>query len=48
MIIIIQSDGRLPREETLELLKSVYADSSEEELLDMMNFIKKRKNEQEV
>ncbi len=40
------SDGRLPREETLELLKSVYADSSEEELLDMMNFIKKRKNEQ--
>ena len=38
--------GRLPREETLELLKSVYADSSEEELLDMMNFIKKRKNEQ--
>ena len=40
------SDGRLPREETLDLLKSVYADSSEEELLDMMNFIKKRKNEQ--
>ncbi|WP_145597115.1 DUF1501 domain-containing protein [Candidatus Pelagibacter sp. FZCC0015] len=40
------TDGRLPREETLELLKSVYADSSEEELLDMMNFIKKRKNEQ--
>ena len=40
------ADGRLPREETLELLKSVYADSSEEELFDMMNFIKKRKNEQ--
>ena len=40
------ADGRLPREETLDLLKSVYADSSEEELLDMMNFIKKRKNEQ--
>ena len=40
------TDGRLPREETLELLKSVYADSSEEELLDMMNFIKKRKDEQ--
>jgi len=40
------ADGRLPREETLELLKSVYADSSEEELLDMINFIKKRKNEQ--
>ena len=42
------ADGRLPREEMLELLKSVYADSSEEELLDMMNFIKKRKNEQMV
>ena len=40
------ADGRLPREETLDLLKSVYAESSEEELLDMMNFIKKRKNEQ--
>ncbi len=40
------ADGRLPREETLDLLKSVYADSSEEELFDMMNFIKKRKNEQ--
>ena len=40
------SDGRLPREETLELLRSIYADSSEEELLDMMNFVKKRKNEQ--
>jgi len=40
------TDGKLPREETLELLRSVYADSSEEELLDMMNFIKKRKNEQ--
>ena len=40
------ADGKLPREETLELLKSVYADSSEEELLDMMNFIKKRKKEQ--
>ena len=40
------SDGRLPREETLELLKSIYADSSEEELLDMMNFVTKRKNEQ--
>jgi uncharacterized protein (DUF1501 family) len=40
------SDDRLPREDTLELLKSIYADSSEEELLDMMNFIKKRKNEE--
>ena len=40
------TDGKLPREDTLELLRSVYADSSEEELLDMMNFIKKRKSEQ--
>ena len=38
--------GRLPRKDTLDLLKSVYADSSEEELLQMMNFIKKRKDEQ--
>jgi hypothetical protein len=30
----------------LDLLKSVYADSSEDELLEMMNFIKKRKDEQ--
>ena len=40
------TDGKLPREDTLELLRSVYAESSEEELLDMMNFIKKRKVEQ--
>ena len=40
------SDGKLPRDETLNLLKSIYADSSEEELMDMMNFIKKRKNEE--
>ena len=38
--------GRLPRKDTLDLLKSVYADSSEEELLQMMDFIKKRKDEQ--
>jgi uncharacterized protein (DUF1501 family) len=38
--------GRLPRKDTLDLLKSVYADSSEDELLQMMNFIKKRKDEQ--
>ena len=38
--------GRLPRKDTLELLKSVYADSSEDELLQMMDFIKKRKDEQ--
>ena len=35
--------GRLPRKDTLDLLKSVYADSSEDELLQMMDFIKKRK-----
>ena len=40
------TDGRLPRKDTLDLLKSVYADSSEDELLEMMNFIKKRKDEQ--
>ncbi|MDC0455226.1 DUF1501 domain-containing protein [Candidatus Pelagibacter sp.] len=38
--------GKLPRERTLELLKSVYAESSEDELLEMMNYIKKRKNEE--
>ena len=40
------SDGRLPRKDTLDLLKSVYAESSEDELLEMMNYIKKRKDEQ--
>ena len=40
------SDGRLPRKETLDLLRSVYAESSEDELLEMMDFIKKRKDEQ--
>ncbi|WP_435089758.1 DUF1501 domain-containing protein [Candidatus Pelagibacter bacterium nBUS_30] len=38
--------GRLPRERTLELLRSVYAESSEDELLEMMNYIKKRKDEE--
>ena len=38
--------GKLPRERTLELLRSVYAESSEDELLEMMNYIKKRKNEE--
>jgi uncharacterized protein (DUF1501 family) len=38
--------GRLPRKDTLDLLKSVYAESSEDELLQMMDFIKKRKDEQ--
>jgi uncharacterized protein (DUF1501 family) len=38
--------GRLPRERTLELLRTVYAESSEDELLEMMNYIKKRKNEE--
>ena len=40
------ADGKLPRKDTLDLLRSVYADSSEDELLEMMNFIKKRKDEQ--
>ena len=40
------ADGRLPRKDTLDLLRSVYADSSEDELLEMMDFIKKRKDEQ--
>ena len=38
--------GKLPRQGTLELLRSVYAESSEDELLEMMNYIKKRKNEE--
>ena len=38
--------GKLPREPTLDLLRSVYAESSEDELLEMMNYIKKRKNEE--
>ena len=38
--------GKLPRERTLELLRSVYAESSEDELLEMMNYIKERKNEE--
>ena len=40
--------GRLPRKDTLDLLKSVYAESSEDELLQMMDFIKKRKDEQMI
>ena len=32
--------------DTLDLLRSVYAESSEDELLEMMDFIKKRKDEQ--
>jgi uncharacterized protein (DUF1501 family) len=40
--------GRLPHKNTLDLLKSVYADSSEDELLEMMNLIKKRKDEQMI
>jgi len=39
-------DGKLPQKDTLDLLKSVYAESSEDELLEMMDFIKKRKDEQ--
>ena len=40
------ASGSLPRKETLDLLRSVYAESSEDELLEMMDFIKKRKDEQ--
>ena len=40
------ASGRLPRKETLDLLRSVYAESSEDELLEMINYIKKRKDEQ--
>ena len=39
------ADGQLPDDETLELLRSVYHERSEEELIDMLNFIKKRKTE---
>jgi uncharacterized protein (DUF1501 family) len=39
-------DGKLPQKDTLDLLRSVYAESSEDELLEMMDFIKKRKDEQ--
>ena len=42
------ADGKLPREETLELLKSIYAERSEEELLDMMKFITDRKNKEKM
>jgi uncharacterized protein (DUF1501 family) len=40
------ADGKLPREDTLELLRSIYAESSEDELIEMMNYIKRRKDEQ--
>jgi uncharacterized protein (DUF1501 family) len=40
------ADGKLPQKHTLDLLRSVYAESSEDELLEMMDFIKKRKDEQ--
>jgi len=40
------ADGKLPQKDTLDLLRSVYAESSEDELLEMMDFIKKRKDEQ--
>ena len=38
--------GKTTSRRTLELLRSVYAESSEDELLEMMNYIKKRKNEE--
>ena len=40
------TNGKLPQKDTLDLLRSVYAESSEDELLEMMDFIKKRKDEQ--
>ena len=40
------ADGKLPQKDTLDLLRSVYAESSEDELYEMMDFIKKRKDEQ--
>ena len=40
------SDGKRPRDESLNLLKSIYADNSEEELMDIMNLIKTRKHEE--
>ena len=40
------ADGKLPRKETLELLKSIYAERSEKELLDMMKFIEERKKKE--
>ena len=42
------TNGRLPQNDTLDLLRSVYAESSEDELIEMMDFIKKRKNEQMI
>lgn len=36
------ADGKLPKEDTLALLRTVYADSSEKELFDMMQFIESR------
>ena len=40
------TNGKLPQKDTLDLLRSVYAESSEDELLEMMDYIKKRKDEQ--
>ena len=42
------TNGKLPQNDTLDLLRSVYAESSEDELIEMMDFIKKRKNEQMI
>ena len=39
-------DGKLPKQETLELLKSIYAEKSENDLLEMMQYISDRKNEE--
>ena len=40
------ADGILPRKETLELLKSIYAEKSENDLLEMMQYISDRKNKE--
>jgi uncharacterized protein (DUF1501 family) len=40
------ADGILPREETLEILKSIYAEKSEDDLLEMMQYILDRKNKE--
>jgi len=40
------ADGKLPKKETLELLKSIYAEKSEDDLLEMMKYISDRKSEE--
>ena len=40
------TDGKLPKKETLELLKSIYVEKSENDLLEMMQYISDRKSEE--